>query len=102
MEQVLTAAFDSPAIMATTALESTPPERKAPSGTSEIIRSLIDSSRRWLSSAQASVSLIGLSRVKLMSQYSRGSLTGWPRFKRRVWAGDSFLACLKMERGSAT
>ena len=46
MEQVLTAAVESPAMMATTALESTPPERKAPSGTSEIIRRRIDSSRR--------------------------------------------------------
>jgi hypothetical protein len=44
IEQVLTGSFaDSPAIIATTALESTPPERNAPSGTSEIMRRRIDS-----------------------------------------------------------
>ena len=87
---------------ATTALESTPPDRNAPSGTSAISRSLIDSSRRWVSSAWASASLIGLSRVKRTSQYSRGSPTGWPRRNSRVQAGGSFFACLKMARGSAT
>ena len=39
-------ALETRAIVATTALESTPPDRKAPSGTSEIIRSRTDSSSR--------------------------------------------------------
>ena len=47
IEQVLTGLAERPAIMATTALESTPPERNAPSGTSEIMRRRMDSSRRW-------------------------------------------------------
>ncbi len=46
MEQVLTGSADSPAIVATTALESTPPDRNAPSGTSEIMRKRTDSRRR--------------------------------------------------------
>jgi hypothetical protein len=46
IEQVLTGVVDSPAIIATTALESTPPDRKAPSGTSEIMRRRTDSRSR--------------------------------------------------------
>ena len=54
IEQVLTGSALTPAIIATTALESTPPERNAPSGTSAIIRSRTDSRRRSTSSASAS------------------------------------------------
>ncbi len=53
-----------PAIIATTALESTPPERKAPSGTSEIIRSLTDSRSRRTSSSRASSSVTGGRRLE--------------------------------------
>ena len=58
MEQVLTGSSDRPAMVATTALESTPPERKAPSGTSEIMRRRTDSRSRATSSAQASSALM--------------------------------------------
>ena len=58
IEQVTTGSAESPAIIATTALESTPPERKAPSGTSEIIRSFTDSRSRRTSSSPASCSVI--------------------------------------------
>ena len=57
IEQVLTGSADSPAIIATTALESTPPERNAPSGTSEIMRSRTDSRSRATSSSAASCSV---------------------------------------------
>jgi hypothetical protein len=62
----------SPAISATTALESTPPDRKAPSGTSAIMRSRIDSLSFSLSCAQASSSGYTVSRLKRRSQYSWG------------------------------
>ena len=54
MEQVFTGSLDNPAIMATTAEESTPPDRKAPSGTSEISRISTASRRRSRSSCSAS------------------------------------------------
>ena len=41
-------------IMATTALESTPPDRKAPRGTSEMSRWRVASSRRWRSACTGS------------------------------------------------
>ena len=78
-------------MVATTALESTPPERNAPSGTSEIMRSRTDSSRRRFSSSQASSSVIGLASVKRTSQYSTGSGTGWPRLTVSVCAGRQLL-----------
>jgi len=102
MEQVLTGSADSPAIMATTALESTPPDRKAPSGTSEIMRMRVDSRRRSISSTQASASDSRLSRQNLRSQYSRGAGMGAPRRMHRLWPGSSFRAALKMVRGSGT
>jgi len=102
MLQVLTGPSDRPAMACTTALESTPPDRKAPSGTSAIMRRRTLSLRRSVSSAQASASEIGLSSVKRTSQYSRGAGTGWPRRTVSVCAGGSFSAPLKMVRGSAT
>ncbi len=102
MLQVCTGPSDSPAMVATTALESTPPERKAPSGTSEIMRSRTDSASRWRNSAQASSRPIGLSSVKRTSQYSRGAGSGRPRRMASVCAGGSLCAWRKMVRGSAT
>ena len=46
IEQVFTGSEDRPAIIATTALESTPPDRKAPSGTPDIKRMRTASRRR--------------------------------------------------------
>ena len=88
--------------MATTALESTPPDRNAPSGTSEIMRRRTDSRSRRRSSSPASTSSIGLSRVKRTSQYALGAGIGSPRRNTSVCAGGSLNACLKIVRGSAT
>jgi hypothetical protein len=89
---VLTGSSETSAIMATTALESTPPERNAPSGTSEIILNLTDSRRRSTSSALASAELIGLSSVNRTSQNSFGALTAAPRWSNSVCAGGSLAA----------
>ena len=99
---MLTGSLETRAIVATTALESTPPERNAPSGTSEIMRRRIDSSSRRFSSSQASGSVIGLSSVKRTSQYSTGSGSGWPRLTVSRCAGGSLRVPVKMVRGSAT
>ena len=68
IEQVFTGSGDTRAIVATTALESTPPERNAPSGTSDMSRSLTESSSRRLSSLTASSSEMLLSAVNRTSQ----------------------------------
>ncbi len=65
---MFTGSADTRAIVATTALESTPPERKAPSGTSEIIRNRTDSSSRRFSSTQASSIEMRASVVNRTSQ----------------------------------
>src|SRR5689334_3252303 len=57
IENVLTGSGDCSAIEATTALESMPPLRNAPSGTSAIIRIRTDSSKRLRSDSQTSGSL---------------------------------------------
>ena len=54
IEQVLTGWSLSPAIIATMALESTPPDRKAPSGTSATRRMRTASRRRSINSPWAS------------------------------------------------
>ena len=99
MEQVLTGPDDRPAIIATTALESTPPDRNAPSGTSEIMRSFTDSFSRATSSSQASASPIDacapLLFSKRTSQYSRGAGIGWPRRIASVCAGGSLYTSLE-------
>ena len=59
-------------INATTALESTPPDRKAPKGTSAIMRKRTDSRSRSCSSLIASSIEIGLSVVNRTSQYGSG------------------------------
>jgi hypothetical protein len=99
---VLTGSADSCAMVATTALESTPPERKAPRGTSEMSRKRTDSRSRVVSSAHASSRESEFATVKRTSQYSRGAGNGWPRRMHSVCAGGSLRACLKMQRGSAT
>jgi hypothetical protein len=58
MEKVFTGCELSCAIKATIVEESTPPERNAPSGTSEIILSLVDSRKMRRVSASASSSEI--------------------------------------------
>src|SRR3546814_2904593 len=54
MVQVLTALLLASAISATTALESTPPDRKAPSGTSATMRSVTAARIRWTRCSAAS------------------------------------------------
>ena len=68
MAHVRTGVFDQPAMAATTALESTPPDKKAPKGTSAIMRRRTDSRTRSRNSASASANEMGLSSVKCTSQ----------------------------------
>jgi len=91
-----------PAIAVTTALESTPPDRNAPSGTSEIRRSRTDSSRRCDNSDVASSTPILRSSVNCGFQYSTGSETAAPRRTVSVCPGGSFFAPVKIVRGSGT
>src|SRR3546814_1823814 len=56
MVQVLTALLLASAISATTALESTPPDKKAPSGTSATMRSVTAARIRWTRCSAASPS----------------------------------------------
>jgi hypothetical protein len=79
----------SPAIIATTPLESTPPERKAPSGTSAIIRIRTDSRSRAISSSSISPWRAEPPSTKRKSQYERGSDGASPRRTRRECAGAS-------------
>jgi hypothetical protein len=83
---------DRPAISATTALESTPPDRKAPSGTSEIMRRRIDSRSFSLSCSQAS----SIDRLAVEAEAHVpvlfGSASGCPRRTVSMCAGGSFLA----------
>src|ERR1700704_6092347 len=102
MEQVTTGSADRPDIIATTALESTPPERNAPKGTSDIMRSFTDSRRRSINSSPASCSVGDAPVLNGTSQYSTGAGAGLPRFKHRVHPGESFHTPLKMVRGSGT
>src|SRR3990172_3034894 len=102
IEQVLTGSFDSPAIIATTALESTPPDKNAPSGTSEMSRTRTASRNRSINSAFASASLIGPVVANGKSQYSRGVGNGRPRSIRKVCAGGSLKTSRKAVRGSGT
>ena len=100
MEQVLTGWFESVAIIATTALESTPPDKNAPSGTSAIMRRRIESFSRSINSSDASVSEVTLTGVNGMSQYCRGSARARPRFNVNVNPGGNLFAPRKMVRGS--
>ncbi len=68
MEQVLTGSVLSSAIRATTALESTPPDKKAPNGTSETRRMRTASRRRSTSSACMSCIEVTGTGAKGMSQ----------------------------------
>ena len=75
MEQVFTGSRDTRDMSATTALESTPPLRKAPSGTSAIIRQAVAFCMSSKSSASASSAQPPAPTEKSTSQYSsmRGS-----------------------------
>ena len=91
-----------PAIMATTALESTPPERNAPSGTSAMSRNLTDSRRRLMSSSAASRSVIRANGANGTSQYShrRRGRHALPQGERAP--GGSLNTFLNIVRGSGT
>ena len=99
---MLTGSFDNPAIIATTALESTPPDKNAPSGTSEIMRTFTASRSRAITSASASFSLMGPMGLNIRSQYSFDAGNFLPRCNVSVWPGGSLKACLYMVRGSGT
>src|SRR3974390_2441833 len=96
----MTGSAERPDIIATTALESTPPERNAPKGTSDIRRSLTDSRRRSISSSHASCSVGAAPVLNGTSQYSIGADAGLPRFRLKVGPGESLYTPLKMVRGS--
>ena len=76
MEHVLTGSLDKPAIIATMALESTPPERKAPNGTSDNLLISTASFSRYGSSSIACCSVMVLSIVKGIFQYCLGCGNG--------------------------
>ena len=88
MENVLTGAELSSAISATTELESMPPLRNAPSGTSAISRRRTASLKRPANCSMASVSLRLLFAEKCTCQY--GSTVIWPACQTRRWPGGSF------------
>src|SRR3546814_6511181 len=73
MVQVLTALALASAISATTALESTPHERKAPSGTSATMRSVTAARIRWTRCSAASPSLARMRREKSGAHQQTGS-----------------------------
>src|SRR3569832_3012888 len=100
MEQVFTAPSETSAIIATTALESTPPERKAPSNTTENRRIFTASRRRVINSCEASCSSIAGSGLNGMSQYARGAGTGAFQRSVRVCAGGSLCVCVFFVLGS--
>ena len=92
IEQVLTGSADRPAIIATTALESTPPDRNAPSGTSATRRMRTASRRRSISSWVTSPVTGWGSSGK--SQNWRGAGTGSPRRSVSVCPGGNLSAAL--------
>src|SRR3569833_4295660 len=102
IEQVLTAPSDTTAIIATSALEATPPDRNAPSGTSEIRRIFSASRRRAINSSPASRSSMAGSGLNGMSQYSRDAGNAAPQRRVRVWAGGNLRALVLMVLGSGT
>ena len=75
----LSGGVDSSAISATTAELSTPPDRNAPSGTSDTMRSLTAVRMRSTNSASRSLSDPLARLVKSMSHQRRGIGTGRPR-----------------------
>ena len=100
---MFTGSADAFAIMATTALESTPPDRNAPSGTSEMSRSRTDSSRRVGELGHAVLgSSARIEREATDPNTRAGSGTGSPRRTVSVWAGGSLRAAAKIVRGSGT
>ena len=98
----MTGSAESPDIIATTALESTPPERNAPKGTSDIRRSLTDSRKRSINSSPASCWVGAGPTLKGTSQYSTGVEAALPRFRLSVCPGESLYTPLKIVRGSGT
>src|SRR3569832_554294 len=92
IEQVLTAPSDTSAIIATTALESTPPDRSAPSGTSEIRRIFTASRRRAITSSPAALSSLAGCGLNGMSQFSHGAGIAAPQRRVRVRAGGNLRA----------
>src|SRR5438046_338074 len=84
IENVLTGPEQNSDIKATTADESTPPERNAPRGTSEISRSLMASFNRSTSSAASAflLALLLAARGGGSRQYSAGFVIRqpWPTY----------------------
>src|SRR5689334_19095438 len=100
MENVFTGVELSWAINATTVDESTPPERKAPNGTSDISLSLIDSRKIRVVSSIASSSVIFILREKSGFQYR--CVSTLPSFHFSQCPGSSFLICLNAVCGAGT
>src|SRR5438309_449017 len=88
MENVLTGEELSSAISATTELESMPPLRNAPSGTSAISRRRTASLKRLPNCSIASGSDRLAFWEKRTCQY--GSTVKWPACHTRRWPGGSF------------
>src|SRR5687767_15823032 len=100
IEKVLTGCEDSCAISATTVEESTPPERKAPSGTSEIILRLVDSRSSRVVSSMASSSPMSIFFEKSGRQYRRVSIS--PLLHRSQCPGSSLQISLYAVIGAGT
>jgi hypothetical protein len=89
MEKVFTGAADERAISATTALESTPPLRNAPTGTSATMRSATASSSSPRASSTARFSLIRSGRGANDSRQYRRSFGSPPGSTVNTCAGGS-------------
>ncbi len=100
IENVLTGAELSCAIRATTVDESTPPDRNAPNGTSEIILRRVDSRMMRVVSSIASCSLILIFGVNFGSQYRCVSIR--PSFQRIQCPGSSLRIDLNAVCGAGT
>jgi hypothetical protein len=87
---------------ATTAELSTPPERKAPSGTSAIIRERTAVRRCSLSSPRSFLGERAVGLEKSTSHQRCGCGTGRPRWMSRKWPAGSFLTPATIEASSGT
>src|SRR5262249_57049422 len=100
MENVLTREVDCWHIKATTALESIPPERKAPSGTSDIRRTRTASCKSWMLRSAASSSLMLVLLAKFKDQYC--SMLTSPSCQISRQPGSSFCTPRKAVIGPGT
>src|ERR1035437_689073 len=100
MENVRTSACASH-IHATTKLESTPPDRKAPTGTSAT-RRLVTASRTVVSRSAGLAGKAAGSSVSSVQNSRTGEQTPESRSTCTQEAGDNFSICSKIDAGAGT